>query len=297
VAIAAGIGLDALPVHRRPVVGILATGDEIRRPGQALGEAGIPDANGPALVALVAEAGGDPRVLGIADDRLEDIRARLCAGLAEDPDLLIVSGGVSVGPYDHVRTAFQELGEVQLWRVAVQPGKPFAFATTRSAGPRGRPDRNAPVLLFGLPGNPVAVMVTFYQFVREALLHLSGRTGDCPGGAMCGGRSTAGCCSTRRRRVRAAGRSCGSLPSGMLMAASSVTRPGGHGFASRRARRGRGATCCLPLRPRTAWRSCARMSMSIEPATRSSCGGSTEAEPPFSIPFRSVFINWHKEAK
>jgi molybdopterin molybdotransferase len=175
VAIAAGIGLDTLPVHRRPIVGILATGDEIRRPGQLLGEAGIPDANGPALVALVAEAGGDPRVLGIADDRLEDVRARLCAGLAEDPDLVIVSGGVSVGPYDHVRTAFAELGEVELWRVAVQPGKPFAFATTRSGGPPDRPERSAAVLLFGLPGNPVSTFVTFELFVRPAILALSGR--------------------------------------------------------------------------------------------------------------------------
>jgi molybdopterin molybdotransferase len=175
VAIAAGIGRDTLPVHRRPIVGILATGDEIRRPGQPLGDAGIPDANGPALVALVEEAGGDPRVLGIADDRLEDVRARLCAGLAENPDLVIVSGGVSVGPYDHVRTAFQELGEVELWRVAVQPGKPFAFATTRSGGPAGRPDRRASVLLFGLPGNPVSTFVTFELFVRPAILALSGR--------------------------------------------------------------------------------------------------------------------------
>jgi molybdopterin molybdotransferase len=175
VAIAAGIGLDTLPVHRRPIVGILATGDEVRRPGQPLGDAGIPDANGPALVALVEEAGGDPRVLGIADDRLEDVRARLCAGLAEDPDVVIVSGGVSVGPYDHVRTAFAELGQVELWRVAVQPGKPFAFATTTSAGPAGRLDRPAPVLLFGLPGNPVSTFVTFELFVRPAILALSGR--------------------------------------------------------------------------------------------------------------------------
>src|SRR5439155_25673478 len=94
---------------------------------------------------------------------------------AEDPDLVIVSGGVSVGPYDRVRTAFQELGEVELWRVAVQPGKPFAFATTVSAGPAGRPDRRAPVLLFGLPGNPVSTFVTFELFVRPSILALSGR--------------------------------------------------------------------------------------------------------------------------
>jgi len=175
VAVAAGIGLAHLAVRRRPIVGVLATGDEVRTPGQALGDAGIPDANGPALMALVEEAGGDPRFLGIAADRLDDVRARLCAGLAEDPDLVIVSGGVSVGPYDHVRTAFAELGTVELWRVAVQPGKPFAFGTTRSGGPQGRPERDRPVLLFGLPGNPVSTFVTFELFVRPALLALLGR--------------------------------------------------------------------------------------------------------------------------
>jgi molybdenum cofactor synthesis domain-containing protein len=128
-------------------------------------------------MALVDEAGGDARWLGIAADRLDDVRARLCAGLAEDPDLVIVSGGVSVGPYDHVRTAFAEVGEVELWRVAVQPGKPFAFATTRSGGPRDRAERDRAVLLFGLPGNPVSTFVTFELFVRPAILALLGRRG------------------------------------------------------------------------------------------------------------------------
>jgi len=168
VAIAAGAGHDGLLVYRRPVVGIMATGDELRRSGSDLGPAGIPDANGPALHALVADAGGDPRNLGVAADRLDDVRARLCAGLAEQPDAIVVSGGVSVGPYDHVRTAIAELGEVDLWRVAVQPGKPFAFGTAP------RPGGGAPVLLFGLPGNPVSTFVTFELFVRPALRRLGG---------------------------------------------------------------------------------------------------------------------------
>jgi molybdopterin molybdotransferase len=175
IAVAAGVGADELAVRRRPIVGILATGDEVRAPGQPLGAAGIPDANGPALTALVEDAGGDPRNLGIAKDTLEDVRARLCAGLTEDPDVVIVSGGVSVGPYDHVRTAFAEIGTVELWRVAVQPGKPFAFGTTTSGGPAGRPPRDRPVLLFGLPGNPVSTFVTFELFVRPAILALLGR--------------------------------------------------------------------------------------------------------------------------
>jgi molybdopterin molybdotransferase len=171
VAVAAGVGLAELPVRRRPIVGVLATGDELRSPGQALGPAGIPDANGPALLALVADAGGDGRSLGIARDALADLEARISAGLAEGADLVIVSGGVSVGPYDHVRSAFEAFGRIELWRVAVQPGKPFAFGIADRAG--GGP----PVLLFGLPGNPVSTVVTFELFVRPALRKLLGLAG------------------------------------------------------------------------------------------------------------------------
>ncbi len=170
VAIAAGAGHDSVRVHRRPIVSVMATGDEIRSPGSDLGPSGIPDANGPALLAYVQDAGGDPRSLGIASDRLEDVRARLRAGLVEQPDAIIVSGGVSVGPYDHVRTAFAELGQIALWRVAVQPGKPFVFGTAERLG------GGAPVLLFGLPGNPVSTFVTFELFVRPALRLFGGHS-------------------------------------------------------------------------------------------------------------------------
>jgi len=176
IGLAAGVGLDQLSVHRRPVVGILATGDEVRQPGRDLGPAGIPDANGPALVAMVEAAGGDPRVLGIAADRFDDVRARLCAGLFE-ADAIIVSGGVSVGPYDVVRAAFEEFGTIDLWRVAVQPGKPFAFGTARAPGDDGSDGRPA-TLLFGLPGNPVSTFVTFELFVRPALRRLAGHRDD-----------------------------------------------------------------------------------------------------------------------
>ncbi len=176
VAVIAGTGGAQVAVHRRPIVGILATGDELVPAGRPLGPAGIPDANGPALVALVEAAGGDPRVLGIAGDRLEDVRSRLCAGLAEAPDAIMVSGGVSVGPYDVVRSAFAELGQVEVWRVAVQPGKPFAFGTATPAEGSARP----PVLLFGLPGNPVSTFVTFELFARPALRRLAGH----PPGAL-----------------------------------------------------------------------------------------------------------------
>ncbi len=175
----AGVGVDSVMVHRRPIVGILATGDEVRSPGQALGAAGIPDANGPGLVAMVEAAGGVPRVLGVAADRLDDVRARICAGLVEGADAIIVSGGVSVGPYDVVREAFASLGEMELWRVAVQPGKPFAFGTGRAPRADGAPPPDRPpTLLFGLPGNPVSTFVTFELFVRPAIRRLAGHRPD-----------------------------------------------------------------------------------------------------------------------
>jgi len=177
IGLAAGVGLDQLHVHRRPIVGILTTGDEVRAPGRELGPAGIPDANGPGLVALVEAAGGDPRVLGIAKDQLDDVKARICAGLLEGADALIVSGGVSVGPYDVVRAAFEAFGTVDLWRVAVQPGKPFAFGTGRAPGDDGQGDRPA-MLMFGLPGNPVSTFVTFELFVRPAIRRLGGHRDD-----------------------------------------------------------------------------------------------------------------------
>ena len=136
------------PCAAGPIVAVLATGDEVRAPGTDLGPAGIPDANGPGLRALVRDAGAVPLDLGIAVDTLEDVEARLRRGLAE-ADLVVVSGGVSVGPYDVVRLAFDNVGHMNLWRVAVQPGKPFAFGRADVEG-RDRP--GAPVRPAGQPG-------------------------------------------------------------------------------------------------------------------------------------------------
>ena len=169
VTLIAGAGVAEILVHRRPRVAVLATGDEVRAPGEELGPAGIPDANGPGLRALVTAAGGEPIDLGIATDDLGDVLARLRRGLEAGADALIVSGGVSVGPYDVVKTAIETIGRIDLWRVAVQPGKPFAF------GVADRPGGGAPVLLFGLPGNPVSSAVTFELFVRPAIRRLAGR--------------------------------------------------------------------------------------------------------------------------
>lgn len=169
IALVAGAGVEELRVHRRPRVGVLATGDEVRGPGQPLGPAGIPDANGPGLRAQVSAAGAEAIDLGIAADDLTDVLKRLRGGIEVGADVLIISGGVSVGPYDVVKTAMETIGRVDLWRVAVQPGKPFAFGTAP------RPDGGAPVLVFGLPGNPVSSAVTFELFVRPAIRRLAGR--------------------------------------------------------------------------------------------------------------------------
>jgi molybdopterin molybdotransferase len=178
IGLAAGVGLENITVHRRPNVSILATGDEVRSPGSDLGPAGIPDANGPSLMAMVEAAGGHPSTLGIAADRFDDVRSRICAGLVGRAEAIIVSGGVSVGPYDVVRAAFEEFGQIDLWRVAVQPGKPFAFGTARAPGDDGADPDRRPTLLFGLPGNPVSTFVTFELFVRPALRRLAGFRDD-----------------------------------------------------------------------------------------------------------------------
>jgi molybdopterin molybdotransferase len=171
IGLAAGAGLDQLPVHRRPRIDVLATGDEIVPAGRELGPAGIPDANGPGLMALVEAAGGHATTLGIAKDRLEDVDSRLRAALVDGADAVVVSGGVSVGPYDVVKLAFEKIGRIDIWRVAVQPGKPFAF------GVADRPDGGR-TLLFGLPGNPVSSFVTFELFVRPAIRALGGHRPD-----------------------------------------------------------------------------------------------------------------------
>ena len=168
IGLAAAVGLGSLRVHRRPVAAVLSTGDELRPAGLPLGKSGIPDANRPGLLAMCRAAGADGVDLGIVPDSLASVLGALEPAI-ERADVLIVSGGVSVGPYDVVRSAFEALGRVELWRVAVQPGKPFAFGRSEPRASDGRR-----VLMFGLPGNPVSALVTFDLFVRPALDRLSG---------------------------------------------------------------------------------------------------------------------------
>lgn len=153
-------------VHGRPRVAVLATGDELVPPGTPLAGARIPDSNSAGIAAQVAEAGGVPLPLGIASDDRQVIRARLATGIAS-AEVVVVSGGVSVGAHDEVRPALDEVGRVDVWRVAIQPGKPLAFGRASRADGRE-------VLLFGLPGNPVSSFVTFELFVRPVLRRLLG---------------------------------------------------------------------------------------------------------------------------
>ena len=163
-AVAAGAG--AVSVARRPRVQVLSTGDELKAPGEPLGPGEIHNSNGPMLVALAAHQGA----VCAPPARLPDDRAATEAGLAralETADVVIVSGGVSVGPHDHVKPALAELGVEQVfWRVALQPGKPTWFG------------RRGTRLVFGLPGNPVSAVVTFGLFVRPALAALQGRAAE-----------------------------------------------------------------------------------------------------------------------
>lgn len=165
IAVLASLGIGQIEVRRRPLVAILSTGDELVTPGESLGEGQIHDANTVSLAAAVLEAGGEPIVLPRAPDEPGAIDAALREGSAS-ADLLVASGGVSVGRHDHVRAGIERLGELAFWRIAVQPGKPLAFGLIA--------DR--PVI--GLPGNPVSALVTFELFVRVLLRGMLGLAGD-----------------------------------------------------------------------------------------------------------------------
>ncbi|MBA3475237.1 MAG: molybdopterin molybdotransferase MoeA [Actinobacteria bacterium] len=159
----AAVGVAEVRCARRPTVVVLSTGTELRAPGEELGPGQIYESNGPMLAAAFEATGAIVERLGPITDDEESHRAALERGLAAD--VLVSSGGVSVGPHDLVRRILAELGvEEDFWGVAVRPGKPLAF------GSRGA------TLVFGLPGNPVSSLVAVELFVRPALLALQGAT-------------------------------------------------------------------------------------------------------------------------
>ncbi len=161
ISILASLGRSSLRVYRKPLVAILATGDELVELGQPLPEGRLYNSNSPGLAAAVLEAGAAYKMIGIARDEPEHLRQKLAEGL--QADALITAAGVSVGDRDFVREILAELGVKQLlWKVNIKPGKSAAFGSYL-----GKP-------VFSLPGNPVSAIVTFEELVRPALLKMMG---------------------------------------------------------------------------------------------------------------------------
>jgi len=170
--LAASLGINTLTVKRKLRVAILSSGNELRPLGAALDSGSIYDSNRYSLMGLLNRLGLDVLDCGIIqDDPLALKSAYTKAALKAD--VIISSGGVSVGEADFTKQVMQELGDVGFWKIAMRPGRPMAFGILKPV-PNQTPPRTT--LFFGLPGNPVAVMVTFYQFVQSALLQLSGAT-------------------------------------------------------------------------------------------------------------------------
>jgi molybdopterin molybdotransferase len=193
--LAAALGFPRLPVRRRPRVALMSTGDELVEVGEKPGRGQIVDSNRWALLAALRDAGAEVRGLGIAPDQPETLR-KLVADALREVDVLVTSGGVSVGTHDLVKPLLESLGTVHVGRVKLKPGKPFTFATipahvplpspARKSGDEDGPYGSLPEgeremgrgdkLAFGLPGFPVSSLVTFEVFVRPALRKMQGFT-------------------------------------------------------------------------------------------------------------------------
>ncbi len=172
IGLMASLGLVDVKVKRRLRVAYFSTGDELRSPGQPLDAGCIYDSNRYTLGAMLRRLDVEPIDLGRVRDDPDALAATLLQA-AESADVVLTSGGVSVGEADFTRTQLQTLGDVSFWGLAMRPGRPLAFGRIWSGG---RPGVGRAALLFGLPGNPVATMVSFYQIVRPALIAMSGAT-------------------------------------------------------------------------------------------------------------------------
>lgn len=171
-AVLAAAQCTQIRVYRRPRVAILSTGDELITPDQPLQLGQIVDSNQYALAALVAQTGAEPLHLGIFPDKPNVLKRAISQAIAT-ADVVLSSGGVSVGDYDFVERILSELGaDIHVRAVAVKPGKPLTFATFAASAA----SKHKPVLFFGLPGNPVSALVSFWRFVQPALRKLSGLT-------------------------------------------------------------------------------------------------------------------------
>jgi molybdopterin molybdotransferase len=162
IGVAASLGLAQLFVRQKPRVAVLSTGDEVVEPGSARKSGQIYDSNRFALRGLLEASGADVVDDGIVPDQFDELQARLLRA-SEHADIVLTSGGVSVGDYDLVKAVLQQSGGIDFWQVAMQPGRPMAVGSIGRAH------------FFGLPGNPVASMLTFHLFVRPALWKLAGR--------------------------------------------------------------------------------------------------------------------------
>ena len=163
----ASLGIGEVAVYRKLRVAFFSTGDELVAIGNPLGPGQIYDSNRYTIYGLLVRLGCEVLDMGVIRDTPEDVEQAFMQA-AQAADVVITSGGVSVGEADYVKQILDRLGEVLFWKIAMKPGRPLAYGKIGSAH------------FFGLPGNPVAVMVTFYQFVRDALLHLQGQTTATP---------------------------------------------------------------------------------------------------------------------
>ena len=168
IGLAASLGIAELGVYQRIKVAILSSGDELCDMREPLVPGKIYDSNRFSLHACLSQLGFEIMDCGIVRDTPEDLRHAF-ASASQKADVIISSGGVSVGEADFTKQIMDELGEVGFWKIAMRPGRPMAFGSLKPISPK-----TSPTVFFGLPGNPVAVMVTFYQFVRNALLQLNG---------------------------------------------------------------------------------------------------------------------------